>query len=762
MRDELARLLRHSAIYGLAGLASRIASVLLLPFLTRELGPSSYGRIETMVALIAVLVPLLRAGVATAFFRFYYERELAPDRDLVVRTSFWFTVLGAGVGLVVGVAAAPAIASFVVGDDAYANLVRVAFVMLAVQLLYEQLTALYRVEERSVAFTVASLANLVITVVATIVAVFVLDDGATGALAGNAIGTAVVLVVLIWQRRASLRPAFDRDLVRRMNRFGLPLLPAGLAIWVVDFADRLLLGRIVDQHEVGLYAVGVKIASAMVLVQLAFRTAWPAFAYSLEEGNEARRTFAYVLTYTSLLGCWLSLGLGLLAPWLVDWLAAPEFAPAERVVAPLAFSGALLVAYTTLSIAASRANNTQRYWQVAVVGAAVNVALNLLLIPTYGMEGAAAATVAAYVVLAGGMALLAQRLYPVPYEWRRLTIAVGVGVLLYAAGRLADAPFAGALAPGPRLPRRAGAAGVLPAGRTASPRDPGRQNTPEMTLDLHAHVLAGVDDGPDTIEDALDLLRALQDEGVTSVAATPHVHPAYPTTVQMRDERLAQVQEAAAAAGLTIVVVPGGELDLEYAASYDDDQIRAWALGGGPAVLVEFPWGPTWPLALAPTCRDLRLRGFLPIVAHPERARPVQQRPERLDDVIASGAVCQITNGSLAGRFGETAQRTAFDLLRERRGHLIASDAHGASSRRPSFDRRPQGAHRRAGRRLRRRPGASARRRSTRAASRSSRIRWSRAARVCSAASEPLRVACSVRAPGSQRESDPETAGIGV
>ena len=179
---------------------------------------------------------------------------------------------------------------------------RVAFVILAVQLLYEQLTALYRVEERSVAFTIASLANLAVTVVATIVFVFVLDDGATGALVGNAFGTAVVLVVLIWQRRTALRPAYDRGLVRQMNRFGLPLLPAGLAIWVVDFADRLLLGRIVDQHEVGLYAVGVKIASAMVLVQLAFRTAWPAFAYSLQEGSEARRTFAYVLTYTSLLG----------------------------------------------------------------------------------------------------------------------------------------------------------------------------------------------------------------------------------------------------------------------------------------------------------------------------------------------------------------------------------------------------------------------------------------------------------------------------
>ena len=206
-----------------------------------------------------------------------------------------------------------------------------------------------------------------------------------------------------------------------------------------------------------------------------------------------------------------------------------------------------------------------------------------------------------------------------------------------------------------------------------------------MTFDLHAHVLPGVDDGPDTVDDAVDLVRALQEEGVALVAATPHVHPAYPTSVELRDDRLQVIREAARGAGLTIEIVPGGEIDLEYASSYDDDRVRAFALGGGPAVLLEFPWGPTWPLALAPTCRDLRMRGFLPIVAHPERARPVQQRPDRLDDVVMSGAVCQITTGSLAGRFGETAQRTAFALLRERRGHLIASDAHGVASRGPCF-----------------------------------------------------------------------------
>ena len=430
---------------------------------------------------------------------------------------------------------------------------------------------------------------------------FVLDDGATGALVGNAFGTAVVLVVLIWQRRAALRPAYDRGLVRQMNRFGLPLLPAGLAIWVVDFADRLLLGRIVDQHEVGLYAVGVKIASAMVLVQLAFRTAWPAFAYSLQEGSDARRTFAYVLTYTSLLGlldvarrsgCWRR---GSSICW-----RRPS-SPRRSAWSRRSPSPARCWSRTRRCRSPPRAPTARdRYWQVAVAGAVVNIALNLLLVPRYGMEGAAAATVVAYVVLAGGMAWLAQRLYPVPYEWRRLTIAVAAGVAAVRGRPAARRAARWSARARRRLPCGAGSGGVLPAGRTTPARQPRRQTATAMTLDLHAHVLPAVDDGPDTIEDALELLRALQDDGVETVAATPHVHPAYRTTVAMRDERLALVQEAAADAGLTISVVPGGELDLEYAASYDDDQIRAWALGGGPAVLVEFPWGPAWPLGSLP------------------------------------------------------------------------------------------------------------------------------------------------------------------
>ena len=82
-----------------------------------------------------------------------------------------------------------------------------------------------------------------------------------------------------------------------MNRFGVPLVPTALFLWVTNFSDRLFLVQLADTTEVGLYSVGVRIASAIVLLLTAFRLAWPAFAYSIDDDAAARRTYAYVLTY---------------------------------------------------------------------------------------------------------------------------------------------------------------------------------------------------------------------------------------------------------------------------------------------------------------------------------------------------------------------------------------------------------------------------------------------------------------------------------
>jgi O-antigen/teichoic acid export membrane protein len=143
-----------------------------------------------------------------------------------------------------------------------------------------------------------------------------------------------------------------------------------------------------------------------------------------------------VLTYLVVLCTWIATALTLLSPWLVAWLTAPQFASASRVVGPLSFAAVSFGGYIVLAIGIGRARRTQFNWVITGFAAIVNVVLNLTLIPVYGMMGAAIATVAAYTVMFLGMAWWAQRVFRVPYQWRRVGTAAAAGVALAVAGKL--------------------------------------------------------------------------------------------------------------------------------------------------------------------------------------------------------------------------------------------------------------------------------------------------------------------------------------
>jgi O-antigen/teichoic acid export membrane protein len=434
--SQLKRLGKHSAIYGFGGLIQRILAVLLLPVYTRYLTPSDYGTVETLIALTTILVIVLRLGMSNAFIRFYFDSKEPAARKLVLRTAFWFTMTSATLGLLLGLLFAPEIAELLFGSDGDATIVAAAFVGLWAQMNWEQMLSLFRVEERSVAYVSASLANIGVTIAATLALVVALDQGALGVVVGNFIGTLTIYVALLGYRREQLGLQFDRRLFREMNRFGLPLVPSALMLWVTNFSDRFFLLKLADASEVGLYSVGVRIASAMALLLTAFRTAWPAFAYSIDDDREAKATYAWVLTYVMAFMAWMATGLALLSPWLVDWIAAPAFASSSKVVGPLAFSVVLFSGYVVIAIGLGRTRRTQFNWVVTGVAAVVNVGLNLTLIPRYGMMGAAIATLAAYATMFAGMTWWAQRIYPVRYQWRRVATALGAGVALVAAGKL--------------------------------------------------------------------------------------------------------------------------------------------------------------------------------------------------------------------------------------------------------------------------------------------------------------------------------------
>jgi protein-tyrosine phosphatase len=200
-------------------------------------------------------------------------------------------------------------------------------------------------------------------------------------------------------------------------------------------------------------------------------------------------------------------------------------------------------------------------------------------------------------------------------------------------------------------------------------------------IDLHTHLLPAIDDGPRTLEQSLDILRSMTDDGVRVVAATPHVRDDYPTTPQQMEDGVARLRAAAADGGLDVDIRTGGEIALERLATLDADARARFGLGGNPQLLlVEFPYI-GWPPDLASACARLLETGVVPVLAHPERNATVQARPGDLHGLVRMGVVVQLTAASLDGRLGRAAASCSKRLLQLGLAHLLSSDAHAAGVR---------------------------------------------------------------------------------
>ena len=200
-------------------------------------------------------------------------------------------------------------------------------------------------------------------------------------------------------------------------------------------------------------------------------------------------------------------------------------------------------------------------------------------------------------------------------------------------------------------------------------------------IDLHAHILPGIDDGVATVEEAFELARRAAADGVTAIAATPHVRDDYPTTPEQMETGVRRLRQAFGEAGIAVDVLPGGEIALERLGRLGKEELLRFSLAqSGRYLLLEFPYT-GWPLALERSLWSIQAAGLVPIIAHPERNREVQERPDRLAPLAAAGTLVQITAASLDGRLGRSSQRTARTLLEDGTAHLLASDAHGTRVR---------------------------------------------------------------------------------
>jgi protein-tyrosine phosphatase len=201
-------------------------------------------------------------------------------------------------------------------------------------------------------------------------------------------------------------------------------------------------------------------------------------------------------------------------------------------------------------------------------------------------------------------------------------------------------------------------------------------------IDLHAHVLPGVDDGPESLAGSLALARAAVLAGTRVMAATPHIGRRYGVRPEELARRVAALGEELRNEAIPLELVVGGELAASRAADLTDEQLRTVALGDGSCVLLECPFTPSGGLMPA-SVAYLQGRGFRVLLAHPERSPEFLRDPARLAALVDAGALVQVTAASLGGTFGRSVRRYALDLLDAGMVNAVASDAHDATARPP-------------------------------------------------------------------------------
>jgi protein-tyrosine phosphatase len=206
-------------------------------------------------------------------------------------------------------------------------------------------------------------------------------------------------------------------------------------------------------------------------------------------------------------------------------------------------------------------------------------------------------------------------------------------------------------------------------------------------IDTHLHILPGVDDGPETLQESLILARALVQEGIHSAIATPHYNDEFPqrSAAEIR-ERVYHLQQALDRHGIPLRLFAGHEALIKAGLLEDIQAGRLATLNGSSYLLLEL-WNSMWLPETERVIFELRAHGIIPIVAHPERYRAIQQDPRRLAALLQQGALAQLTASSLAGMQGNTTRRCAETLLKQELIHCIASDAHGLHRRPPGVMR---------------------------------------------------------------------------
>jgi O-antigen/teichoic acid export membrane protein len=436
MRQTLKRLAKMTVGYGAVQWAGPAISLIFTPILTRILTPSDYGITEYVLTVGSFIGAVALFALPQALATHFNDRPEDEGWQRCVTGSALSLALliGAPVGVTL-VAFAPQISQLSLQDQRFTIFFQLMGATLVIAFSSLILTAAAQAALRVRWGMMFSLTTMLVTVLGNIVFIIVLRLGALGMyLVQMATGIALCMVAGFLTRRMIGKPS--PAVMYILLRSGIVLVPTVLAGLTLQVVDRLFLIHYVSTTSLGHYAIANRIAGLLYVVMGPVYTAWVPLALATQYDPDAKQRYVNMARYLIAAALLAALGLGLFSTEILIVMTRPAYLPAAPYVGFLTYVQVFSAIGTVLSTGALVGKRLKEYSLAVVVGAVVNIILNVALIPPYGVWGATIATVVGYAVPQVILYVVLQKTFPIPYPTAKLlgALAIQVGLLLVGTG----------------------------------------------------------------------------------------------------------------------------------------------------------------------------------------------------------------------------------------------------------------------------------------------------------------------------------------
>ncbi|MDP2683943.1 MAG: flippase [bacterium] len=434
--SSIKKLSKDSIIYGISGGITQLIGLILLPILTRIFTPSDYGVIDIITTFISIIMVFLMLGLNSATQRLYFDSDDETYKQKIVSTSFWFLIIFTIICSLLLYFFSNQISLMLFNDYEYSNLIKLAIITLPLTSILvfgkDNLRLLFSPWK----YNFLTLGNTLIRVILVIYLVIVLKRGLEGNFEAAIYAGIIGALYAIYLSRKLIRKYFSFDLLKKLLTYGIPLTFAGLAYWVISFSDRLILVKLSNLEEVGLYSVGNRISSALMLITSAFSLAWSPFIFALHKEGKEKNIIIKTLTYYTLLLLFLSLLISIFSPELLLIITTSDYLDASQVVGYLTIGLSILGLSSILATGLTLVKKTKYITISSIIAACLNILFNFILIPYYGMKGAAIATLISYVSLCILYYYFSNKFYKIKYDTIKIIKILSIFALFIYFGSI--------------------------------------------------------------------------------------------------------------------------------------------------------------------------------------------------------------------------------------------------------------------------------------------------------------------------------------